>query len=360
MQKLTNLKTKEVSLVPQGANRRRFMIYKSAMQHEDLQKAIAQADPEVLKSVGKILDKHIAKDAEDGSAVRAAMQGVTRILSSIKGKISPAAAHEALDEVGFKMGEGELGGAGATSVGEAPTHGETVNMGKEKEIPEEAMKKARECAEKAYDEEMKKLGHSMYPDAQIQMKSKAGMPMKKKKEEEEEDEVEKSAKLDADTQTKLDAIFKANENLVKQNEELRSEVSALQQVNKQKELVQKAASFGALGLPQEMIVETLSIAQKAGTEAFDKVVKQYEMLTERAKVAKSFGGNLFSEIGSSLPGGGGAGSESTWQKIEKAAEGFVQKSAFAGTKEQAVAKFLETPEGTRLYAEHQAGRKDNI
>ncbi len=358
MQKLVALKTKEVSLVPQGANRKRFLVYKSAMANEDLQKAIANADPEMMKCVEKILDKHIAKENSD---VRTALKAVARILSTVKGKISPEAAHETLEQVGFKVGEGELGGAGATSVGESPTHGETVNMGMQA-IPEEHMKKAREMAEKAYDEELKKLGHAEYPDAQVQMKSKSGKMAKKKEmeEDEEEDDVEKSYKLDAETQLKLESVFKANEDLVKKNHELTSEISALQQVNKHRELVQKAASFTDLGLPAETVIATLSNAQKAGAEVFDSIVKQYEMLNERQKVAKSFGGNLYGEIGSSLPSGAGAGSETSWARIEKAAEGFVQKSAFNGTKEQAIAKFLDTPEGTRLYAEHQAGRKDGI
>lgn len=374
MQKLEKLKANEVSLVPQGANRRRFMVFKSAPKmstQEELQKAIASTDQETMKRVGAVLDKHITNDPEGNGVVRTVMQAMSRIASTVKGKISPQAMHDCVDAVGFQLtddasgnGEGLSGGAGANSVGESPSHGETENMaGKMKMVPKEDLEKAADCAQKAYDEHMNKLGYPKYPDAQIQMKSKSGPAVSKEMDDEDDGEdVEKGAnmKIDAEKMAKVDAIFKAFEDVTKENKDLKTEVAALQLVNKQRELVQVAKSFVGLSIPQDMIVQTLIDAEKVGKESFDRVVKQYEMMAEQTRVAKSFGGDLFSEKGSSLPGGGGHGSESAWAKIEKAAAAVVQKSDGKITTAQGIADYLSTPEGVRLYAEHQAGRKDGI
>ncbi len=369
MQKLSNLKAAEVSLVPQGANRRRFMVFKSAdgvpmSTHEQLQKAIATADPEVMKRVSDFLDKSIKKDDEHAGVARTAAQAISRIASTVKGKLSPQAMHSLLDEVGFQVttdgvGEGNQGGAGAMSVGAAPSHDGDKEAGFQA-IPVEHLEKAKEAAGKAYKEHLEKLGHRMYPDAEMQMKSKSGEPAKSKKEEEEKvDKSATTAQLDAATQAKLETVFKQFEDISKENKELKTELAALTLLNKQRELVTKAASFSHLGLPQETVVATLGDAQKAGPEAFERIVKMYETMSEQNRVAKSFGGDLFSERGSTL-GGGNGGSESAWSKIEKAASGFVQKSGTVMSKEDGIAKFLETPEGQQLYREHQAARKDGI
>jgi hypothetical protein len=132
-------------------------------------------------------------------------------------------------------------------------------------------------------------------------------------------------------------------------------------VNKRRDLVQKAASFAGLDLPTESVVSMLEDAQKVSPEAYDRVVKHFEMVAERSKVAKSFGGSLFNEIGTTRSSGAGGSAGGAWSRIEKAAEGFVQKDAnFKGTKAEGIAKFLETSEGMALYAEHQAARKDGI
>lgn len=365
MQKLQQLKAKEVSLVPQGANRRRFIVFKSAGKmttHEELQKAITNADPDTMKRVGEVLDKHLTNDPEGNGVVRTAMQAISRIGASVKDKIPPPVMHALVDAIGFKItddgkGDGEMGGAGATSVGESPTHGETVNMGMQN-IPEEELKKAADCAQKAYDEHMEKLGYQKYPDAQVQMKSKSGKMGKMEKEkddDEEDDDVEKSKMAE-----KVDKIFKAFEDVTKENSALKSEVAALTLVNKNRELVAKAASFTGLNLPQDTVVQTLSDAEKVGKESYDRVCKMFETMAEQTRVAKSFGGNLFGEMGSSLPGGAGGGVDSSWAKIEKAALAVVEKSGEKIEKAQAIANFLNTAEGTAMYAEYKNSRKDGI
>jgi len=177
-----------------------------------------------------------------------------------------------------------------------------------------------------------------------------------------------TAKLDAETQTKLDAVFKAHEQITKayekvekENGELKAEIAALQNVNKTKELVQKSAGWKHLGLPNETVVAMLSDAQKVSPESYERVCKSFDALDEQGRAGKAFGGDLTREIGSNLPGGSGSG-DSTWSRIEKAASGLVLKSADGSDASLAdkVAKYLETAEGQRMYAEHQAGRKDGI
>lgn len=349
----------------QAANRRKVILFKNAEGsgvnfQEELQKKIASADPEVLKRVSAVMKQHLSTlKQEDSAAAGSVVNAVARLLTPMKDQIPADLMVSVLKEIGFSGVSKEIGNEGSSGAMSVGTGGEGEEM-----IAPEELEKAATAAQKAYKEHLEKLGHRDYPDAQIQMKSKSGEPGKPK----EDDKVEKSAKLDAETQSKLDAIFKSHELIQKayedqkkENGELKSEIAALHSVNAQKELITKAAGWTHLPLSQADVVATLSDAQKASKESFDRIVKMYDTMNEQNRVAKSFGGNLFSETGSGLPAGG-QGGDTTWSRIEKAASALVLKSADGQELSQAekVAKFLETPDGLRMYAEHQAGRKDGI
>lgn len=366
-------------------NGTKLKVHKAMTSQEDLQKAIAAADPEVMKRVDGAMKDHLAgmkKNAADAAAsstdessmVSSAVKAVARILTPFKEKIPAPLMHAILNEIGFAVEEAqegpepgahseedhfekEIGGEGdAGTIGQGetmPGHIESKEAGFET-IPAEHLEKAAKGDFSGLKDHLEKMGYRKYPDEQPAIKSKDGKTVEGK-----EKNVEKTAQLSPEMQAKLEAVFKSNEQLVQKNSELASEVAALRALDKQKEVIAKAASLSGAGLPQDTLVAILSDAQKAGPEAYERVVKGFEAISEQTRVAKSFGGDLYSEKGSNLSGQT-QGSENAWARIEKAAEGLVQKSTTPISKEDGIAQFLSTADGKRLYAEHQAGRKDGI
>ncbi len=411
--RLTDLDAAEVSLVSEGANRRRFMIYKNAGEkmpqpHEELQKLVSHADPEVMKGIDGYLEKNyaIGKGAAEAPGAKedpreekdenaegmeqsqpgersmhhAALKAIARIAHAMKGKIPPHVVHGVLDETGFRMADdaGEDGLVedenmhGASSTGHAPVHASAhggLEPDEEDEvdkgfmaIPEEIegiekehMGGAVEAAHGAYKEHLEKLGYQKYPEAQMRMKSKDGKAVMKEKGE----HVAKTATpdlstVDAETRQKLETVFKSNQELVKKNADLEARLKAGEEKARDKEIVAKAATFTHVALPQEDIVAQLKDADKLSKESFERVCKSFETLNEQAKTSR-----LFGEIGSALPGEGSS-ADNAWAKIEKAADGWVAKSGKDLSKAQAIDAFLKTPEGSKMYAEYKNGRKDGI
>lgn len=148
--RLHSLEAKEVSLVPEGANRRRFLIFKSArgkpmaQPHEELHQMISKTDPMVMQKVDHMLKSHgsVRKDpapapvaAPDKGQVQdppgtdggeatpggehaegalpeqahAAVKAIVRIAAPFKGKIPPLLMHQILDAAGFELTSGEDG-----------------------------------------------------------------------------------------------------------------------------------------------------------------------------------------------------------------------------------------------------------
>lgn len=167
--RLHSLDAAEISLVPEGANRRRFLIFKAKggkmpqpqHPHHELHKLIAQTDPEVMKKVDEMLkgyshrptipdEEHelhasgVTKDegAAGGAGMdhqaHAAMKAIVRIASPFKGKIPPELMHNVLDAAGF-----EHGGDGETAdpdhdedIGDASHQGDGYKEGGMMAIPE--------------------------------------------------------------------------------------------------------------------------------------------------------------------------------------------------------------------------------
>jgi hypothetical protein len=434
VKRLHSLDAAEVSLVPEGANRRRFLIFKnkeggSMPQHAELHKLIAQTDPEVMKKVEGMLKEHYPSRPENAGEnaelhasgvdkaahdqAHAAIKAIARIASPFKGKIPPALMHSVLDASGFVNPSSvasdtleesgldnpaaELGVGDASHVGDGHKESQYLSIPSKIEGEEDDVLKgwdgededdhdesdgdgelgggkqhggsgvmkshaheAIERAEKAYRDCMAEKGFAKFPEGKMHLK------MKKTKDGDSVDKnkggkVSKAAPgaapnptVDPETRRKLELVTKSNSELVQKNAALEKRIADGEARERRKEIVTKAAEFKNVALPQEAIVEQLELADKAGKEMFEKVCKNFETLNAQAKSA-----NLFGEIGSNLPNANSS-SDSSWAKIEKAAEGYVAKSGEKCSTAEAVDRFLLTSEGKRMYAEHQSGRKDGI
>lgn len=220
-------------------------------------------------------------------------------------------------------------------------------------VTAEHLMKAHKHAMAMGKQHLEKLGYRMYPDAEVQMKNKDGKPVSKSKGETVAKQKDATSLdgLDEKTRKALEPVFKQHKELVQKNADLEARLAAQTASIRDKELVEKAASFAFVGLPQEEIVATLKDADKIGKESFERVVKSFSTLNEQGKTSK-----LFEEKGSSLSAGGAV----SWEKIEAAAKTRVAKSGEKMTKEQAVESFMLTDEGRAMYADYKASRKDGI
>jgi hypothetical protein len=416
LKRLHGLEAGEVSLVPQGANKKRFLIFKNAegkMQpHKQLLDLISKADPEVMQRVDERLKQHAAQfgaepamdqpaqkpvqkedmnDVAEENEVRAvaapldeqshaALKAVVRILSPFREKLPAGLVHDVLDAAGFEEAEepSEATGLynnapGANRVGEGyqqPQLGDVMEAkaggfkaipakieGEEDDVLGEVKKShLHEAVEKAqcvYKEHLEKLGYRAYPDAEMAMKTKDGEPVMKTKGE----PVSKSAgsaldlsKVQPETRQQLELVLKSHKELVQKNADLEKRLQDHEEANRKKEIVQKAATFGNLPLPQDDIVAQLEDARKVSPEAYERVCKSFSLLNEQSKTSA-----LFNEIGSSHPAAGSS-SHDAEAKVKAIADGIVQKNANGMTHDQAMEIAWRTPEGQRLYAQYKAGR----
>ena len=111
-----------------------------------------------------------------------------------------------------------------------------------------------------------------------------------------------------------------------------------------KEFVEKAAGLEHLGIKADEFGPVLKAISETNPDQYAKVEAALKAADEA--VAK---GNLFSEAGSNRRGDAAG---SSWGKIIEGAKGAVAKSGETLSQEQAVAKFLETDEGQKLYTEY--------
>lgn len=408
--RLTQPETDEISLVPRGANRRRFLILKKSEEKKvadpaaNLSDMIAKADPSVMSKVDQCIKAHMAKavpptpvtgatppqnpplavvePAEGAAGVKkdgppaeapvmdaqaqAAVKAVVRILLPFKDKVSPDLLFEVLDAAGFQLtGQDEEatedGGMGDDGEIEMSFHAIPAMVESEKEdVLDDGVKKsdfhaAVQKANDVYKECMKAAGYEKYPSAEMAKKNSDGKTVATKGEQ-----VAKSgtaqpdlSQVDPATRAKVEQIFKSQQELITKNSDLEKRLSDRDAADRRRELVQKASTFTHLGLPQDDLVEQLVVADKAGKEALERVVKSFTTLNEQAKAS-----NLFQEVGSS--GSGGGTGDNAWGKIETLAKGIVQKSTQGLTHAQAVDMVLNSPEGQALYKQHQQSRKDGI
>lgn len=395
--RLTELEPAEVSLVTRGANKRKFLVYKSQKGNPGMKKEIldliAKADPKALKKVEAVIKEYCAEKADTAAGALqnpsnqqagpseraiAALKAAARILTPFKEEVGGELLQKVMSAAGMQQAKepatiSEGGSVGATQTSKSATQSPEP-------IKDEHMVVAMKAAEDAMKESLAKLGYQKYPEGKLQMKA-----LDKKTEEEDEDEaddVSKSATvsksqegetkvaeqvLKADGSLNLDAIpkeargaiehiFKAQQELVKKNADLSKELEDRKAAEEKREIVAKADSFTHLGLAKDEVIATLTDARKLGSESYIRVCKQFETLSEQGRTS-----GIFSEIGSDLPGeAGGPTGDGAWAKIEKAAQGYVAKSGEKLSKEAGLDSFLQTAEGQRMYADYKAGRKGGI
>lgn len=367
MKQLSDLETKEVSLVDKAANKKRFIVFKSKeapIAKEDDQKLMAKVTKKVKEMVAK---------EDDGSGLsdraQSALRAVARILAPFKDEITDAHLDAIQSEVGINA-ESEQPG----EVGE-----EEIEMKKPDGVSDKDHADAMEEANKAY---MAKLGKPLYPAKQPQQKSqkemdeeesekvaakkaadaKAADEASKPKDKKEDDGVEKNnvtKSLDLSAfpeaqRPQLEAIFKhQNETiggLVQKNVDLEKQLKDRDAKDLEKEFVSKADGLPNVGLAKADVIESLKDAHKAGPEAYARAVKNFETINKQ-----NASSSLFKAIGSSGVGASG----DAQGRLDALVESTVAKSS-GKTKEEVYVEVLQSTEGQKLYAEAQAGRPGGI
>lgn len=364
MKRLTNLEPAEVSAVKRGANKRKFMVFKSTekMSRDEMLKSIMGADPKIMAKVEKVLKSMADEPSEQGEGTlspraQTALKAVVRILLPFKDEISDEALDTVLTEAGFRFND-EHENAGEQMSEAGKKEGGMMGIpAKADGVSAEHHSAAVGEAEKAYKAHIGKLG---YPAAEPKMKS-AGQEGEMEASGEKDDlqgkaeksAVGKSAETDLSKLPKeVQAIYKSNISLVQKVGEVEKQLKEERTERRRKEFIAKASTYkhytGDRAELAEHMMELSDVSPKL-FEAFEKNLEAVE--SQKVAISKS----TFSEIGSSLASQG-----TTWEKIEQSAMGWVQKSGEKVTKEEAVAKFLGTPEGQKLYNEHQTQRPGGI
>lgn len=322
------------------------------MAKEDIKKMIANISPELMGKVETIL-----KEAPEGALsqnAQAAYKAAVKILTPFQKEGSDAVLAQVLKAAGFNFAQAEEpGDKGQPLEGEA---------GVEKAHHEIAMK-AAECA---YGEELKKLGYEKYPVQQPAMKAAKSKAESEDEDEEEEELAEKTNKESqmADKVTKesdidlskvapevkphLEAIFKEHKELVQKNADLEQKLKDVQREGKKKEFIAKASAYSHyVGDRNELANQLLELSE-SNPALLVNIEKQLD--AQEAQAAKNK--DLFREVGSGSQGTMGT----SWEAIEKAAEGYVAKSGEKISKAEATDRFLQTSEGQAMYAQHQKER----
>lgn len=377
MKNLHSLKLQEVSLVPKGANGKTFVVVKEAPTEAN-QVSFMKGLRKILKSFGKKPDEQGDGNMGEGLSREAqtALEATGRILAPHKDEITDAHMDAVQQHIGIPSGGSEEGGEDGAGEGDD-------------DVKPEHMQGGKEAAEKAYKDYMTKLGYQKYPEGKLTMKSKK--PMDNMDDEDDEDEEAEKARK-ADEMAEMARKEKmAKENILKEDgslnlaaipEEMRpfAEVIAKQQADsatklkaaedksvklekelsdnkiaqRKSEIVAKAASFTNLSQPDTVMM--LELADAAGKEKFDAIVKGLEANDKQIGESR-----LFGEIGSSSAShGGGAGGSDIMSKIEKSVADIVQKSAGSEhpiSKEQAMADYLSSPDGMKLYEQEKTRRQ---
>lgn len=381
MQKLSKLDPAEVSLVPKGANRKKFLIWKSddegvQMNLSEMLQKITKADPKDLAKIEAIVKEKMKKakkkddDEEDEDdedeediekakmakakkddadpRVEACMKAIARIAAPFKDKLKKADIMSALDEAGI--------------AGDEANDPEDDGSPMEGKVKDAHMKAAKSAAMKSYKSHLEKMGYKKYPDAEMSMKemktkekTEKQKDPKEKADGDKEDNVSKAAivkedgsldlsAIPEDIRPTVEAIYKGQTELVKKNVELEKQLKDERTQRITKEFDEKAKGYKNLGAD----TAKLSKIMKSLSETDADALKEVEAILKAAdeQVAK---GNLFGEFGSSQSS---AATKDSWEKIEKAAEGYVAKSDGKINSAEGVARFLETKEGKTMYAEY--------
>lgn len=267
--RLSDIETMEVSLVPQGANNKKFFLLKTA------------SGDSVLKAQA-FLTKLSEMKAEEAKKVCAGLQGeVKEVLISLCK--SNQNNNQLLSEL----------------LAESVTDGGPL-------MSEEKKETAPEVKEEVAQE-----------TTQETTEAKA------------EEQVEKLMKETAD--------------LRKKNEELAKSLNEITEANLLKEYVAKAGEFKNLSISPEEFGPVLKTLATQTPEAFEKVMAVLKAADESLNQSE-----LFKSAGSEAQGTTG----DSWARIEKLAEGLIEKSEKGFSKAKAIEQVLKTEEGKKLYNQY--------
>lgn len=304
-QRLKDLDAVEVSLVPKGANRKRFLITKSEEESTVLDEAILKAILETeLENEAKV--EEVLKAANMSEKAQGAVRGALKILSAYK---------ESLPKDILKT-LGELAGYGYPE----PTQKQKDEEDKKKEEEAKKAEEAKKQADKEKDKE------------------KYGYPVKKA------DGTVDFSGVPEGIRPAVEALWKENEAITKRA--IEAEKVAKEERDKRvlKEYVEKAAAELA-DLPGAKAEDFGAVLK--GIEEKDPALyaKLYPVLKASSEaIAK---GQLFAELGR---GGGAPVAGSATEKVMQLVAGIVQKDAKATSAEAMGKVMLEHPE---LYEQYK-------
>lgn len=381
MKQLHSLRATEVSLVPKGANGKRFAILKEQEEHDlSVKKAIEQVKStpaSMIDKIKKALKSFGQKPEEGGEAgaqggqqlsreAQTALEATGRILLPHKDEITDAHLDAVQEQIGIGSGTGQGPDENAEQDAEEGT------------VKPADMSGAMEAAKKAYKEHLEKLGYQKYPEGELTMKAKKPGSEMEPDEDDAEGEDDEGDDVSKENKTVLPVMKEDGSlNLAAVPEEMRpfmevvskemiaskgrADAAEQRAVKLEKQLsdnqiASRKAEIATIakGLTNLDTAHVAKVLEKfdGDKEGFDSVLKGFE--AQNAQAAES---GLFKTIGSAMSDKAGGQSSDIMSKVEKAVGEIVQKSTESGkpiTKEQAMTDYLmKHPE---LY-EQEKGRR---
>lgn len=359
VKRLYKLAPAEVSLVPRGANKKKFLIFKedTAMDQE-LTEKISKGDPEKMSAIEKVIKDYMASTAgakdEAGNEkkpmsehAQTALKAAARILMAFKDEMPEALTKQVMSMSGMNLEDKEDKTA-AMAPEEAQGAPEDQKLA--------AHKVASEAYKNAYKQELGKLnGAPPEGDAPKEKPTNEGGVTAGNTQEEGKHMSQPVTKADGSldlsavpeaVRPAVELIYKSQQEAVQKAAKLEGELKHEREQRVLKEFNEKAAQYKNLGDTKELATVLKSLTE-AAPEAAAKVETILKAADERIEKSK-----LFAEIGSSLPGHAG-NAEAT---LEAAAQAYVAKSGEKVSKEEAMTRFLETSEGQKAYAEFKNQR----
>ena len=212
-----------------------------------------------------------------------------------------------------------------------------------------------EISKEAFSEIVKAVAPEGYAEPNKKQKKEKPPefpPPKQKKqkpgEEEEEEEMKKAIfeEVRKEYDAKLEAVQKQADTLADELKKERDDRAMADWIHKAKTELSHYP-----GMSAEEIAKSLKKLDDKDPEFAKSHFEAMKKISDGVKKSGALG-----EGGSSISNDGGGGE--IWSKIEKLAEGIVEKSGGALTREAAIAKALETDEGKRLYTQHEAERSE--
>lgn len=148
---------------------------------------------------------------------------------------------------------------------------------------------------------------------------------------------------EAKAEEQVEKLMKEASDLRKQNEELAKSLNEITEANLLKEYVEKAGEFKNLSISPEEFGPVLKTLATQTPEAFEKVMAVLKAADEALKQTE-----LFKSAGSEATVSTG----DSWARIEKLAEGLIEKSDKGFSKAKAIEQVLKTDEGKKLYNQY--------